>query len=320
MNHLKEKFLAALEQEGYAEHGYYSVENLGNQIYHMHEGTKTVPPGTLRNPGDPASMNNPSSVYFAVEGDELLVIDGGNIPAEGSAAEKDAKFILDTFGENKKVSFALTHSHGDHIGLLMNRSVTENLEIKAVYLGREDYADDPESFRFGIETCSPWKDKTILLEDGDSFTVNGSVYETCMIPGHTPGSAVFIQRDRKAVFTGDAAGSGYVWIFWQYGNNPLGMLEDGIRNMLLRTNDLDELHFYAGHRWQQFYALNPEHPGETGRWYAEDMLKVLKGLKDGTAVKHAYPVMKDGVEVYLKGCRAKIDTTELLIREYLAND
>lgn len=316
MNHNMNEFMRILEKDGYAETKCFKVEKLAEKIYHMDEGTSIHPAGCLMNPDDPSSMNNPSSIYFVKGEHELLVIDGGNIPEAGSDKEECARMILEAMAQDRTVSFALTHGHGDHIGLLMNREIVKNLKIGTIYIGKGDDCDEPEAFIFGKETCRPWHDRTIAVSDGDCFKAADCEFEVCGITGHTPGSIAFLCREKQIVFTGDAVGSGYVWLFWQNGNNPLAKMEHGIRSLLNKTEGMTDLRLLAGHRWQQFKQINPEHPDEMHRGYLVDMLEVLEGIRTGESVWYPYSQREGGIEILRKGRKAKIDTSPELMEEY----
>lgn len=298
-------FLTDLQDDGYAELGAWKVEHIKDNIYHMDEETEALPGGATDEDGN---MNNPSSIYFVVEEDELLVIDGGNPSTEGSQKEADAKTILESMAGDREVTIALTHGHGDHVGLL-STNITADINLKKIYV---EEADATSSY------FTPYTDITTYITDGDTFTIGGYTYEVVSLNAHTAGSCVYVQKDKEVVFTGDSIGSGFVWIFWQEGTNPLGTLSDGVSELQDIVKVMSSPTILAGHRWQQFWSENTSAPGEMTIQYLNDMAAVLTGLEDGTALKTEYTArgVEGDVEVS-SGGKAKIDTTEALIQEYL---
>ena len=135
--------------------------------------------------------------YYIVEGrDRALVID------TGMGWGDIASFV----GSITRLPYALalTHGHGDHS---MHCS-----RFGEVYL---DMADKPMLFegRFpGQQT--PDESALVSISDGYKFDLGGGVIvETVALPGHTPGSVLFVDKFHKCVFTGDAVGSGCgVWM------------------------------------------------------------------------------------------------------------
>ena len=114
------------------------------------------------------------------------------------------------------VVMALTHSHVDHVGAAF--------EYGKVYLHPDDMDDlyvqgDPER-RFGFATmggliphpftlrfedtvpCVPVQ--TFPIYEGEIFDLGGVKIEVIPVPGHTWGTVVFLDRDRRVVYSGDA--------------------------------------------------------------------------------------------------------------------
>ena len=83
----KAAFLETLENDGYAEFGAYHVEKIKDGVYHMDEELKSCPGGANLpdyvdiETGETKTgvMNNPSSMYFVVTDNEVVMIDGGDV-------------------------------------------------------------------------------------------------------------------------------------------------------------------------------------------------------------------------------------------------
>jgi len=140
-----------------------------------------------------------------------------------------------------------THGHADHIA--GNAAMKEIFPKSPLIIGRNDAAllSDPEanlSAPFGMPLTSPPADRTV--EHGERFELAGFSFEVREIPGHSPGSVVFVSRDSEPPFVlgGDVLFAGSVGrTDLAYGDGPL--LLAGIRARLF---DLpDETIVFPGH-------------------------------------------------------------------------
>ena len=174
---------------------------------------------------------------------EAAVIDPGCFyPGE---TEQLAGFIKDN---NLTIKLLLdTHLHFDHV--FGNNFVEETYGVKA----KANDLDMPwiktMSARlsvFGIRYdghVSPIEPQNVLNE-GDCVTFGNTQLDVLHIPGHSPGSLVFWNREQKCVFTGDVMFQG------SYGRTdfPDGdhqALMTGIREKLLTMPD--DTIVYPGH-------------------------------------------------------------------------
>ena len=174
---------------------------------------------------------------------EAAVIDPGCFyPGE---TEQLAGFIKDN---NLTIKLLLdTHLHFDHV--FGNNFVEETYSVKA----KANDLDMPwiktMSARlsvFGIRydgQVNPIEPQNVLNE-GDCVTFGNTLLDVLHIPGHSPGSLVFWNREQKCVFTGDVMFQG------SYGRTdfPDGdhqALMTGIRDKLLTMPD--DTIVYPGH-------------------------------------------------------------------------
>ncbi len=304
----KSSFITELKLTGYAEIGELKVERISEHVYHMDEATKVCPAGMLREEDDPASFNNPSSIYFVEEDNELLMIDCGNLPQTGSGRERDARLIMEAMTAGRSLTIALTHGHGDHVGLMMNPEVMKNIPVKAVYIGKEDLTDAKDLFIFGETACAPYRKVTHTLRHGDTFMIGRHTYTAIGVQAHTLGSILFFEPEQKLCFCGDAIGSGYVWLFWRKQRNPLEIMEESLTEAEKILEKCPDVRLLGGHRWQQFFLGNLNRPEEMDLNYLRDMRQVLAGIHTGASLSIPYDEKEGGITVFRRGCRAMIDT------------
>lgn len=100
------------------------------------------------------------------------------------------------------VKLLLTHAHPDHFGAAGSFS--------EVWM-HEDDIDALPVFEpaFAVMGVPPLNRETLhAFKDGQVFDLGGKAIVACALPGHTPGSVVFVDEKDGLVFTGDAIGSG----------------------------------------------------------------------------------------------------------------
>lgn len=98
----------------------------------------------------------------------------------------------------------LTHGHYDHAELIGDYRIAFPDAVTVCTAAETAVLSDPEanvSALVGERARYPIPD--IALNDGDSLTLGGSVFEVISAPGHTPGSYCLYCRSEKLMFTGD---------------------------------------------------------------------------------------------------------------------
>lgn len=129
------------------------------------------------------------NTMYIVEGDDkAMLIDTGT-----KCHKLDSIIRLIT---QKPLYVVITHQHPDHTG-----NVNDFAEM---------YYHAADTVLLSIN--EPFTGKTHFISDGDVFDLGNRKIEVVWMPGHTPGSVVLVDQKSGSCFTGDAFGSGQVWL------------------------------------------------------------------------------------------------------------
>jgi hydroxyacylglutathione hydrolase len=167
--------------------------------------------------------------------DDALVVDPGF----------DTRSILQTLSSHQRHLAAIldTHGHVDHIA--GNGAMKQAFPDAPLIIGRNETsaltdADVNLSRPFGIPITSPPADR--VVDDGEQIEVAGFRFEVREIPGHSPGSVVFVcsMYEPAFVFGGDVLFEGSI------GRTDMGgdyhQLMSGIFAKLLDLPDDTQVH------------------------------------------------------------------------------
>ena len=276
------------------EKGYVETENLGvtkvsgelgviEGVYHVDESLQDCP-GSVD--------NNGSSMYFIVDEKEVLLIDAGN-----GFYSNDFQLVLDMLTKDRTLEVALTHNHGDHVGELKNKTIPTGTKV---YMTKADYSDSM------MEVLKDYD--VAIISEGDIIGTQNYSFEAINLRGHTEGSILFYDQANQLLYSGDAMGSGFVWLMFV--DDALTIYEKDMKNLYNKLGDNENLIILPGHAWQQTSGALA--PGKTLTMdYVKDMITLLKAIKDEKATIEAYPALgREGdVEVTYNGLKATIDTT-----------
>ncbi|RKD88186.1 MBL fold metallo-hydrolase [Mangrovibacterium diazotrophicum] len=193
-----------------------------------------------------------NTTLYLIEGTKkALLIDTGTI---SKISKLDSIVGLLTA---KPVVVLITHVHVDHAG---NMNYFEDVYLHpadTVLLGR----------------IPPYNGTTHYLADGDQFELGNKNIEVLHMPGHTPGSVVFIDREAGNCYSGDAFGSGQVWMQLQPHVSMAVYAESCRRMEKLMNEGITKI--YCGHY--------PHVHGALGKTYMTDMRQLAEQLTAGTA-------------------------------------
>lgn len=163
------------------------------------------------------------------------------------------------------IDLLLTHGHFDHAGASTREFADAGCKI---YMAMADYP-----ILTGFSESALPEDIFTDLEDGQTFDLGGCVLETILVPGHTPGSAVFLDRAGKMACSGDSFGSGPIWLQLP-GSLPLARYQEKLESVLAKLESIPDVLLLVGHRGQS--------PEPLGLDYIRDLLYTVKAVRNGS--------------------------------------
>ncbi|MDD4796422.1 MAG: MBL fold metallo-hydrolase [Eubacteriales bacterium] len=149
---------------------------------------------------------------------------------------------------------AVTHAHGDH----MRRAG----DFDEVYVSQRE-EELPEPMRPSAQIAP---EKLRHIKGGDTVDLGEVTLEVHELPGHTPGSVVFVDHAHRAIFTGDAVGSGTIVLMAVPGASSVSQYRQAVRAFLPVLEQYDDYAVYGGHQVQK-YGLWEDTP-----YVSDDML------------------------------------------------
>jgi len=300
--------------------GPYTVSVIGENVYHIQDYNTANPAGEeFDADGNLTHFNNCSDIYLLVGETEALMIDLSNPIDWAEHADASLRSLVAERIENKPLTIAFTHEHGDHTGMLP--AFVNDPEVRFV-LPDGDFAWFKE--RYPEANAHFLGEGTIFTVDGalsDSgiFDLGGMEVEAVSVPGHTNGSMAYLLKSQNLLFTGDAIGSGHgVWIFNEQGfNQYVSAVPYLIQYLKERSVDSDALKIYGGHYWQKDWLDLPEGE-ELGMEYLLDMKELLDEMEAGTAVTEPSNLGRPGLETYFRHGQAIVTWSAEQLEKYRA--
>jgi hydroxyacylglutathione hydrolase len=192
-----------------------------------------------------------STVYVIGGKKEVLVIDA-------CSGQEGLKEIVGNIAGSRVIKLALTHGHFDHSGGI--KYFTE------VYLHKADTGLLPKDSEI------PRK----YIDEGYVFDLGDRQIEILSIPGHTPGSIAFYDKEDRLLFTGDGIGSTSVWA--HISNDPLTVYLATVKRLEGMKDRISEI--YVGHHEQEKVKLTTQ--------YITDMRMAAEGVLNGTIETSVY--------------------------------
>lgn len=130
-------------------------------------------------------IDDSSRQFFFIGTEKVLLVDTGF--GRVDFTERIREF------SDLPIEVVITHGHGDHTGGLN--------QFGECYVNERDYSMIPEDI-----TKKP-------LKDGDKIDIGNFVFEVIEIPGHTEGSIVLLEKNKKFLIAGDSVQEGPIFMF-----------------------------------------------------------------------------------------------------------
>ncbi len=199
-----------------------------------------------------------SSIYLLEGRDRALLIDTAN-PATATEGVNDLKTVVryllghESNGavRARPLDFVVanTHSHGDHIG------ENKRMSDRPVYYMDLDWpASAPANYvpiRAGGGATTHGAGTAVgQIELGDR------TIKAVAMPPHTPGSTGYLDADNQMLFSGDAIGSGFVWIQWA----PVSRYAQMTKDLAALTAPYPNLAVFGAHFYQYDFGTRRAAP------------------------------------------------------------
>lgn len=187
-----------------------------------------------------------ASMYLIEGSEKAMLIDTGT-PCE------DLDKVIQKITQ-KPVTVVLTHMHGDHTGNIRY--------FKDIYFHAADTV---------LMQPSAFNGKVHFINDGDVFDLGGKKIEVKYMPGHTPGSIILLDKQLGNCYSGDAFGSGEVWLQLK----PLLPISTYIASCKKMINLIDNgiTRIYCGHYYYVQKAFDKS--------YLVNMLELAEAIQKG---------------------------------------
>ncbi len=139
----------------------------------------------------------------------------------------------------------VTHGHVDHCGGAAEVAERAGVPIEGPHRDDAFWIDglDEQGASFGVPGARSFTPDR-WLDDGDTVTIGGHVFEVLHCPGHSPGSVVLVNRANRLILMGDVLFRGSIGrTDFPYGDHDA--LIDAITTKLLPLGD--DFTFICGH-------------------------------------------------------------------------
>jgi len=202
---------------------------------------------------------------------------------------KDSALIIDTgYGTGDIVGYIKTltklplivvntHGHRDHVG--------GDSQFSKVFLHPDDfYMVDTRSNKDAADKhngkTNPVEDKPVIVgtttfvpvREGHVFDLGGRKLEVIVVPGHTHGSIVILDKENKILFAGDNTNS-IVWLF----------LKD-CYPLEVYLKSLEKVEKLSNH----YNIVMPGHNTPLDKAFISDQVGAVKSILDGTCTPFHY--------------------------------
>lgn len=163
------------------------------------------------------------------------------------------------------LELAITHGHPDHAGVSVKRFWEAGCPV---HMHIKDFDHLP-----AMVSYEPQREWFTHLPNGHIFDLGGRRLTVIYCGGHTAGSLTLLDSDRQQLFTGDAVGSGAIWMQLPDAL-PLNIFAMNLAALYDRVRGMEDLTLFLGHS-SQFEGETP------GLRYLHDTLAAARHLVSG---------------------------------------
>lgn len=138
----------------------------------------------------------------------------------------------------------LTHGHIDHAGAAEQLRSLLNIKIEGPHEADRILLDNlyEQGLSYGMPAKNVEPDR--WLNEGETVSVGGYIFEVLHCPGHSPGSVVFVNKEHKLMLSGDVIFKGSIGrTDFPYGDHSA--LISAIKTKLITLGD--DYTFICGH-------------------------------------------------------------------------
>ncbi|GHV67245.1 MBL fold metallo-hydrolase [Spirochaetia bacterium] len=151
------------------------------------------------------------------------------------------------------IDVVIAHGHGDHCG----PGIREFKEAGCgIYMDRRD---EPVLAEMGRGPFP--KDFFTELKGIRQFDLGLTILDVIPLSGHTPGSVMLLDRQRRRLFSSDSIGSGPIWMQLSH-SLPLHVFRDNLKPVYEDLQKYRDLVIFCGHRKQSPNPLSLEYLGD----------------------------------------------------------
>lgn len=105
----------------------------------------------------------------------------------------------------------LTHGHLDHAGGVADVVAALKVPVEGPHLAEKPLLEriEMQAKSYGLTGMkNAWSDR--YVEEGETVSVGNLTFDVLFVPGHSPGSVVFVSRDAPIAFVGDTIFQGSI--------------------------------------------------------------------------------------------------------------